>query len=321
MRNRIVYIGILCTLLAVTYGCKKNFPQDLDAFSLDMNFTQQEYTPTLGRNTVYQGNFNAGESSLPLSFRISAVRTFDGKEAPELSKLFPVSIWKERYTGEEKSIEEIRAKRDTVMRPLWEIGERSGTFTMWSTANSNILKVAPDSGYVFDVEVASSGGRRYFRNLKLKPTREEAYSSNFFVYNLLGAETRNILFGAQVWFNRVGEGNSITFKMLNPDLTPISMDKWNTTDWDNLVHGFNKRFSADKSSVTYDVEYPIPLVPTINTKYNNGEQTSVLFTFDRIGFGGLRQQNSLAFPFSIHQPGAWEVVIYFSEEAPLFEND
>ncbi len=323
MKKRTIYLLFVCISIAMAYSCKKLLPQDLDAFSLDMNFTQQEYSPVLGRNTVYQGNFNSGESSLPLSFRISSVRTFDGKEAPELLKLFPVSIWTGRYTGEEKSLEEIRAKRDTVMRPLWEIGEHSGNFTMWETANSSILKVFPDSGYVFDVEVESSGGRRYFRNLKLKPFLEQPYALNGFMTfgGILGAETRTPLRGINVWFNRVGDGSSITFKMLDPDLTPIPLNKFNTTDWANLVHGFNGRFASDFSSVTYDVEYPIPLVPTVATKYTLDGDAFVLFSFDRIGYGGLRLNYAIGIPFNIYQRGAWEVVIYFNDEAPLFEND
>ncbi|NGM62161.1 DUF5007 domain-containing protein [Sphingobacterium sp. SGG-5] len=322
--KRILYLLLVCISVALAYSCKKNFPQDLNAFSLDMNFTQKEYQPTLGRSTVYQGNFNSGESSLPLSFRISAVRTFDGKPAPELLKLFPVSIWTGRYTGEEKSLEEIRAKRDTVMRPLWEIGEHSGTLTMWETANSNILKVFPDSGYVFDVEVQSSGGRRYFRDLKLKPQIEEPYSLNGLIISggMLGEETRTPLEGRiNVWFNRVGDGSSITFKVLRPDLTPIPLNKFNTTDWENMLHGFNMRFAPDYSSVTYDVEYPIPLVSTIPTKYTANGNAYALFTFDRISYGGIRSDYGIGFPFSIYQRGDWEVIFYFYDEAPLFEND
>lgn len=322
MKRKYVIIIWMAAIILLGYGCKKNFPQDLTAFSLDMNFTSTEYQPVLGRTTVFTGNFNHGNSSLPLTFRISGVSTFDGKAAPELLKLFPVPIWKERYTGEETSLAEIRAKRDTVMRPLWEIGEHSGTFTMWGTANSNILKVFPDSGYFFDVEVSSPGGRRYFRELKLVPQREEAYQGGIFVHNLLGDSTRtSLMAGVDVWFNRLGDGSSITFKMLDPDLNPISLNNFGNTQWDELVHGFNKRFAPDSSSVTYDVEYPMPLVSTIETKYTNEGMASARFAFDRIGFGGLRSSYSLTFPFRIYERGDWEVIIYFNREAPLFTND
>lgn len=313
---------VFAAILGLSYSCKDNFPNDYSAFSLDMNFTQKVYSPVLGRNTVFEGNFNSGESTKPLTFRISAVRTFEGKAAPELLKPFPVTIWKERYTGKEKSLEEIRSKRDTVHRTLWEIGQHSGTFTMWEAARSNILKALPDSGYYFDVEVSSSGGRRYFTDLILRPEKEEPYTSeSLHIDNILGDSTRLPLFNVAVWFNKTGEGSSLSFKMLNPDLSPISLNNFATTDWNNLVHGFNKTFTEDSTRVTYDVEYPIPLVPSIPTKYTNGSQAQVEFSYDRIGADGTRSEQKLSFPFSIYERGDWEVTIYFVEEAPLFKND
>jgi len=320
---RVLGIGFLVLAsLLVIISCRKNFPEDRDSFSLDMGFTAKEYSPVLGRNTVYNQNFNSGNSSLPLSFRITAIRDFEGKPAPELLKTFPVTIWKERYTGKEQSLAEIRAKRDTVMRPLWEIGEHNGSFTMWQAARSHIVKAFPDSGYVFDVEVSSSGGRRYFKNLKLRPLPEESFSRSIIFHNLLGDSTRTkIVSGINLWFNKVGNGNTLTFKMLDPQLRPISLAKFNTTKWDDLVHGFNKRFAKDSSSVTYDVAYPIPLVNSVASKYTNKGEASVNFTFQRIGYGGFRLDYLFGFSFKIYEPGDWEVIAYFSNEAPLFTND
>ncbi len=323
-RNYIAFL-LLLWMISVIYSCKKNFPQDIDAFNLDMNFTIDYYAPVLGRNTLYASNFNHASSSLPLSFRISAVRTFEGKPAPELLKLFPVSAWKERYTGEESTLAEIQAKRDTVLKPLWEIGQHSGSFTMWQAANSSILKVYPDSCYFFDVEVSSSGGRRYFRDLKLVPHLEQPFSSDIIGMSLLGEETKTYLTRGkvQVWFNKVGDGSTITFKMLNPDLTAIPLNKFASTDWDLLVHGFNRRFAADFSSVTYDVAYPIPLVGSIDTKYVRAGSGNALvkFTYDLIGLNGYREPYGMQIPFRIYEKGDWEVIIYFSQEAPLFTND
>lgn len=325
MNRKHIYLLAVGITLLFSYSCKDNFPKDLLAFSLDMNFTTTEYTPIVGRSTVYNGNFNHGESSLPLSFRISSVRTFDGKEAPELLKLFPVSIWKSIYTGEEKSLEEIKQKRDTVMRPLWEIGEHSGNFTMWEASRSNILKVFPDSGYFFDVEVSSSGGRRYFKDLKLVPQMEEPVEfqspSRLLI---LGDSTRTYMGqnDVDIWFNKVGEGSSISFKFLDPDLNFIPVTAFNTTKWDELLHGFNRKFSMDNSSVSYDVEYPIPLVPQIKTKYiNSTGEALVEFSYERLTYGGNRQLNVLTFPFRIYEKGDWEVIVYFNKEAPLFSND
>jgi len=320
--NAFVLFGLLLTSLSFTISCKRNFPEEREAFSLDMDFTSKAYFPVLGRNTVYNQNFNNGNSSLPLSYRITEVRDYEGKPALELLKLFPVTRWVERYTGMEQSLAEIRAKRDTVMSPLWEIGEHNGSFTMWEAARSHIVKAFPDSGYVFDVEVSSSGGRRYFKNLKLRPLPEQSSSLSPIKYNLLGDSTRTQMSsGINVWFNKVGNGSTLTFKMLDPKLNPISLGKFNTTKWDDLVHGFNKRFSKDSSSITYDVAYPIPLVKSVVSKYTEKGEASVPFTFERLSFGGYRLNYMLGLLFTIYEPGDWEVIIYFSEEAPLFTND
>ncbi|MGJ1447613.1 DUF5007 domain-containing protein [Sphingobacterium spiritivorum] len=324
-------IAIVILSAIVCIGCKKNFPEDLDAFSLDMNFTSTEYKPVLGRTTYFSGNFNPGQTTLPLTFRISAVRTHEGKAAPELQKLFPVSVWKDRYTGEETSLEQINAKRETVMRPLWEIGEHSGNFIMHSYANSNILKTFPDSGYLFDVEVSSNGGKRFFRDMKLMPEKERSYEpyndngsvSPMFMTGVRGDSTRTLMAGSdiKVWFNKVGEGNSLTFKFLDPDLKPIKLSRFNTTKWEDLVHGFNMTFASDSSSVRYDVAYPIPLVPTIKTKYNNGALAQCMFSYNRTAFGGMREISIIGMNYTILEKGDWEMIYYFSNEAPLFDND
>lgn len=312
----LIALGIL-----IAIGCKRNFPEDLSAFSLDMDFRIKEYRPILGRNTSYVQNFNEGNSSKPLTFRISSIRDVDGKIAYEFLKPFPVLSWKENYTGEEKSLAEINAKRDTLMRPLWEIGKHNGGFTMWEAARSNVVKSFPDSGYYFDVEVSSSGGRRYFKDLRLIPYPEDPYSIGHLGINLLGDSTRTVLRGFKIWCNKVGEGNSITFKALDPQLKPISWAKFNKTDWEGLLHGFNRRFTKDSSAVTYDVAYPIPLVETIRTKYVIGSLARSTFSYDRLVFGGLRVRSDLLLLYQIYEPGDWEIIIYFSDEAPLFTND
>lgn len=327
MNQKYIQLMFLAVVLLLS-GCKKNFPSDLDAFSLDMNFTQTEFKPILGQTTQFQDIFNAGESTLPLSFRISAVRTFEGKEAPELLKLFPVSIWKQPYTGTEKSLAEIQAKRDTVMRPLWEIAQHSGNLTMHGTSNSTVLKSYPDSGYYFDVEVSSNGGSRFFKNMLLTPLKEQPYAPFVesgilrptITMNLLGDSTRTPV-QPQIWFYKKGEGSSLSFKFLGPDLQPIKLSRFNNTDWDRLVHGFNKTFDKDSTSVRYDVAYPIPLVPTLATEWTSGGRASTSFTFTRIAFGGIREFSGVRFDFNIYEKGDWEIIFFFPDEAPLFDND
>jgi hypothetical protein len=309
---------MLSTTLLSLQSCVKDFvPSEKAAFSLDMAFTQTEFRPILGRN--YDANFfNDDLSSRPLTFRILNMRAFDGSEAPVL-------IWKEAYTGLETSLEEIDAKREIVNRPLWEIGLHSGSFSMWNVASSDFIRTEPDSCYVFDVEVSNSGGKRYFRDFKLKPQKEDPSTAYFnLMPNVVGDSTRQAIFDSEFWLNRVGDGNSITFKFLDPKLQPIKLSKFNgmtKEDWKYLVHGFNPRFAADSTSVTYDVAYPIPLVPTMTTRYNMGSVATSTFRYNRIAFGGDRITATLNLAYTIHQKGDWEIIVYFPTEAPLFDND
>lgn len=316
---------MLSTALLGLQSCVKEFvPSEKAAFSLDMAFTETEFRPILGRNSDII-SFNDDLSSRPLTFRILNIRAYDGSPAPELQKPFPVEVWKKPYTGSETSLEEITAKRDIVNRPLWEIGLHSGTLTMWNVASSDFVRTEPDSCYVFDVEVSNSGGRKYFKDFKLKPQKEIPATAYFGrTENVVGDSTRQPILDSRYWVNRTGNGNSITFKFLDSQLNPIKLSRFNgmtTADWKHLVHGFNSRFAADSSSVTYDVAYPVPLVSTLNTRYNNGALAVSTFKYSRVAFGGSRITSSLDLFYTIYQKGDWEVIVYFPTEAPLFDND
>jgi hypothetical protein len=321
----------------VQTGCVKNYlPSDRDAFSLDMNFTQQNYRPILGRNTLFQGVFSDINSTKPLTFQIVNVRTFDGKEAPELLKLFPVKVWKQAYTGAETSVAEIESKREIQNRPLFEIREHSGDFLMWQSASSLILKPAPDSGYLFDVYVSNSGGSKVFKDFRLMPYRERESEPNnadlvtgnassdvlhpMLMTNMIGDSSNVNLSTNDVditMFKRSTNANTLTIRFLDPQNNPIDPARFDLTDWANLVHGFNMQKTA--TYVKYDVAYPIPLAQQV-TKYTNisGNAARLYFAYDRLGSGGYRIVSEMMFDFQIYAPGEWEIVISFTEEAPKF---
>ena len=332
---------ILLALIAITLSfgaCKKLLPTDKDAFNPEAGFTQTVYQPVLGRTTVMSNNFNSQNSSLPLNFKIVSIRNSDGISAPELLKSFPVSVWKKAYDGSEKTLAEIEAKRTIEQHPLFEIRQHSGELIMWSEATSNIVKSIPDSGYVFDVEVSNTGGRKYYNGLKLQPFKERAYEPNqfdpitgtstggtiypSFVGNITGEATSAKLGSTDIniSFYKKGDGNSLTFKFLDTLFKPIDPAKFKLTNWEKLVHGFNMKKTA--TEVTYDVAYPIPCVK-IPTPYTTGDgrQASVTFAYDRLGFGGFREVATLMFNFAIYQKGDWEVVIWFKTDNPKFVND
>ncbi|KIA93439.1 hypothetical protein OC25_13510 [Pedobacter kyungheensis] len=341
MMKNIQYIFKVCLTLMiggiVISSCRKNLPDERLSIANDSQYTQYLYQPVLGRNTLFANNFQYGNSSRPLDFKIVNMRTFNGEPAPELTTNYPVTVWKTAYDGTEKSIAEIEAKRTTENHPLFEVRPHSGEFLMWAAANSNMVKAQPDSGYVFDVEMSNSGGRKYYQNFRLRPLRERPYepsnldpitgqgtsvSVNPTSLNITGmrGQPLNTRDDVQVLFKKAGNGNSITFKFVDTLSNPIDPNKFAATDWANLVHGFN--MVKDATKVKYEVAYPIPC-SAYPTKYTtlSGDQARVVFRFNRQSFGNVLQQCFLAFNFNIYQKGDWEITFWFKRDKPKFDND
>ncbi|WP_421940408.1 DUF5007 domain-containing protein [Pedobacter sp.] len=332
-------IGLLFFSIVLITACKKNIPDERLSLGSDSQFTIKVYQPTLGRNTLFSDNFYVGSSSVPLDFKIVNMRRFTGEPAPELTEYFPVQVWKTAYDGTEKSLAEIEAKRKIENHQLFEIREHSGQFLMWSRANSNFVKAQADSGYVFDVEVSNSGGRKYFKDMKLRPFKERPYEpSNLnpltgqaintgvfpsYMENIRGEKTGRYLspFDIEVQFKKNNApGNSISFKFLDTLQQVIDPNKFAVTDWPNLVHGFNMVKNSD--SVKFDVAYPIPLA-AYPTKYtiSTGQQARSMFRYDRQGFGNIRESAMLGMNFNIFEPGNWTIIFWFKTERPKFTND
>lgn len=336
--NKYILILFLSPLLAIILfsSCKKNLPDERLSISNDSRYTQYLYEPVLGRATLFANVFQYGNSSRPLDFKIVNMRTFTNEDAPELTKNYPVLVWRQAYDGTEKSVAEIDAKRATENHPLFEIRPHSGEFMMWPEADSRTVKAQPDSGYVFDVEMSNSGGRKYYQNFRLRPLRERSYepspldpitgqgtsvSVNPSSVNIQG-ERGQPLSGrdVRVLFRKTGKGNSLTFKFIDSLSNPIDPNKFATTDWGNLVHGFN--MVKNDTEVKYEVAYPVPCTSR-PTKYttSSGSQARVVFRFERLGFGNILQKNSLSFNFNIYEKGDWEITFWFVKDRPKFTND
>ncbi|MGF7230950.1 DUF5007 domain-containing protein [Arachidicoccus sp.] len=340
--NKRILIGftVVFALSLGVFSCVKNYlPSSKDAIGNNARFITTTYTPILGRNTLMTNNFEPGNSTQPLTFSIMNIRKSNGDPATELTDVFPVQVWKTAYTGLETSIAQIDSERTIEYHHLFEIRDHSGEFLMWSSARSSFVATQPDSGYVFDVEVSNSGGKEYFRNLKLKPLVEQPYvPSNLdpitgqatradvnpsFANGIIGEHTDLPLSSGDisVFFYKVGEGNTLTFKFLDTLYHPIDPHKFNATDWQHLVHGFNMRMTD--SSVTYDVAYPIPLVKGLKTNYTDasGNYAYTRFMYSRIGFGGGVQTASLGFYFQLYEKGDWQIIFQFKKDNPKFENE
>lgn len=339
--RRAYYLWVIMVMALIsvsTFSCKKYLPVDREEVGTDSRFTQDIYEPVLGRNNLFSDNFYKGSTSYPATFKIINPRRFDGEAAPELLDTFPVTVWKEAYTGMEKSLDEIEAKRDTEYHALWEIRPHSGQFEMWAKATSNFVRTQPDSGYIFDVEMSNSGGRRYFRGLKLRPYRERPYEpSNLnpitgqatgvgvfpsIIINMQGAETGRYLYNGDinVIFHRRGDGNKLTFMFMDTLFHPMNPDHFNLTNWSTLVHGFN--MVKTDTSVSYDVAYPIPLTER-ETAYTtqDGKRAHIDFSYDRLGFGHIREVAHMMLDFSIYEPGDWLIMFVFRNENPKFKDD
>lgn len=331
--------AVACTVAA----CKKYLPEERETVGADSQFITDTYQPILGRTTFFTANFFKGSTTYPSTFKIVNPRHRNGDAAPELTDVLPVKVWKKAYDGTERSIEEIEAKRELQYRPVFEISPHSGDFIMWAAAHSSFIKPLPDSGYLFDVELSNSGGRRYYRNLKLMPFREKPYEpSNYdaisgqplsngvfpsVVSSVKGASTDRYLGASDidVYIRKINEpnttsSNTITFKFLDTLYQPIDPSLFATTNWQGLIHGFDMQMS--ETEVKYKVAFPIPLAE-VKTPYttSDGKRAKVRFTYSRLGFGGFREDAELGLDFAIYEPGDWEIVFAFKKDNPKFDND
>lgn len=345
MKNKYIAIRhlLMLPLSLLVNSCVGEFlPDKLDAFDKDATFSQTTYRPTLGRTTVFTDNFNAGNSTQPLTFTLLNVRHADGTPAPELTTAYPVKIWKEPYLGTEKSLEEIENKRTTEYMPLLQVRKHSGEVIMMAEATSSLVKIAPDEGYLFDVKAENSGGYKEFADLQLIPTREMEYEPNnmdaetgivtedyvhpLSVNNMFKVGNNQRLLttnDVQVWFRRNRElpasPTTLTIRFLGQDMTPINPAKFAKTNWSGLLHGFNMQMTDEY--VRYEVAYPIPLVNIISDYTDKtGEKQHLSFSFDRIVRNNTRLTASMSFDFAIYKEGNWEIDFVFTGGTPDFED-
>lgn len=338
-----IFFSLLLFGSIVFTSCKSLIPDSIDALGDDVNYTIREFSPILGRKTLYENASNVGNTStLPLEFTLINVRTEDGMPATELLDKFPVKVWKKSYTGEERSIEEIEAKREIQYRSILEIGKNNGDIIMWNYGTSDWIRTQPQTCYLFDVEITNSGGRRYVRDLKLKPYKQRPYepsqydlvtglASNEALYPsqaslMFGEETGSYLFGGDIQvfvfkdkFN-TKPGGSLTISAVDSLNNSIDIEKFKDTNWEEMIHGFNHEFKDKK--VTYSVAYPIPLVQ-YPTKYttSDGSQAKIELRYNRMGFGDILYEAVLGFNFAIYEEGHWEIQFRFRRESPKFDNE
>lgn len=350
-------VGIILVLSA----CKKiyDLPEDKDYLSNDANYSVSIVRGIIGRTTLFSSIFNGDNSNYPIKFQITNVKNLSGTASDALTKVKKVLVWQNAYTGFEKSLAEINAKRVLEDHPIFEV-RSSGEFILWSSSkNEDLLKPLPDSLYTFNVKISNGGGERTLGPIRFIPIRERAYEPSYQINqntgealkevngqvkrlipatltNMRGAATGRNLVREQigpplvqdvwVYFKRVGNGSSLTFKFMNKDSLAIDPKKFNGTKWTEIVHGFDDNGQPGPvfttTSVRYNLAYPIPLTK-LSTKYTtiDGSQAVVNFSYNRIGFGGLREVGAMGLNFNIFQEGDWEIIFFFHNETPKFEDE
>jgi hypothetical protein len=348
MKQTTQLFSILAAAGILTFqGCVK-LPADVDFISPAANYTQTLFEPVLGRTTLLPTDptiniFNPDNSTTPLTFKIMNMRDASGTTVDIFNKTFPVQVWKEAYTGLETTRAEVDKKRAIEQHHLFEVREHSGQFVMWAPTDLqylNAIKVQPDSGYRFDVEVSNSGGSKMIRNLQLKPMRVQPYEPNvidpvtgnsygalvpYIVSNVKNFNDQSYLgnFDVIMVFSKdpKSTGNSLSFEFRDSSYNTIDPKKFNETKWEELVHHFGPaKFTAQ--AVTYDVAYPIPLALR-QTKYTDvlGQRAIASFKYGRIANGASRVTATVETRFAIHEPGDWKVVFWFWKGNPDFRDN
>ncbi|MCC8408094.1 DUF5007 domain-containing protein [Mucilaginibacter sp. UR6-1] len=351
---------LLLTLITMS-SCKKIFdlPDEKDYLSSNVNYNNKIFDPILGRNTV-MGGFNGDNSTQPIKFEIINPRYGDGRPVTDLFQVKPTYVWTKAYTGLEKSIEEIEAKRKLEDHPLFEV-RQSGEFIMWASTNNDLITPRsadstnfPQDTRYFDVKITNTGGTTTIRDLQVRPFRERPYepSDDFNIYSggpaphpkspynpnsrnyirpfldgVIGAQTEEPLRSNDdykdvvVYIRPFTGGNGNSIRFKFLDKDSVAI---NPTKFNETKWDrIVHGFNMEKTNeyVQYTVAYPIPLVEVPTNYAPGGSRDHAEFSYSRIGFGGGRAIAKFGIDFAIYKKGDWEVVFHFTKENPKFEDE
>ena len=356
-KNRLIFF---LSAIAAFSSCKKVFdlPEEKDYLSPNLNYSNKVLEPIIGR-TQMMSTLNSDNSTLPLTFEIQNARFGDGRPVTDLFQVRPVYVWTQQYTGLEKSLEEIEAKRKLEEHPLFEV-RSSGQFILWdASTNELIAPRAADSTHLpqntryFDLKVSNSGGSVLIKDFELRPWRERPYEpSNDLNYytggpapdprfknnpkfrdyirpylnNVIGQNTNKNLVSNDdlkdvvVYIRPFEGGNGHKLRIKVLDKDSVAIDPAKF----NLTK-WNEMlhgFNMEKTNeyVQYDVAYPIP-VANIPTFYSNGSRARIKLEYSRFGFGGIVTDANFGIDFAIYRQGDWEVVFRFVNDNPKFEDE
>lgn len=344
MNPQVYKYAIIGLLTMMATSCYKSLlPKEKEHFSNNASFDGDLYAANFGRTNVFYGKFNPDYSTQPLTFELQNIAGPNGQPVPALREEIDTWQWKTYYSGTEKSVEEINAKRIQVKRPVLDIKPNSGDLVFWATDTS---KLKPGT-YTFDIFVKNNGGQKTFQKRKLQLARPRPYEPyEFDDFTGLrkpldkGGVIHPTVIGVQdklnnfitsdnvtVYFRKTGTAkNSLSIKFFDADSAAIRLPAFNITKWDSLVYrsntiqqmvpfAFNRKMTQDSTVVTWDITNPFPVLADVGIN----EQAAIGFLYERVSYG-QRTQAVLGLTFSIFEAGSWEVIFKFKVN-PKFAND
>ena len=358
IKKEFIYLLFAITILG---SCSKayNLPVEKDYMSSNINFNNKIFEPILGRYSM-MGSFNADNSTSPLTFKIVNARYGDGSPMTDIFQKLPTLVWTSAYTGLEKSVAEIEAKRKLEDHPLFEI-RPSGEFVMWASS-TNVLVTPrsvdstnyPQDTRYFDLKIINTGGQTLIKDFQVRPWRERPHepSNDMNLYSggiapnpidLLNSMNRDYIRPGLRNVVGVATGNNLVSNDNQKDVVvymrpftggnghSLRFKVLNTDSVAISPASFNETnwemlvhgFNMQKTEeyVQYDVAYPIPLVEIQTLYAPGGSQAHAELKYSRIGFGGGRVMASMWLDFAIYKPGDWEIVFHFKNDNPKFENE
>lgn len=355
------YNWIMCFIAGIVLlsSCKKifEFPEEKEYLSPDLNYKDKLLQPILGR-TQLLGSLNSANSTLPLQFEIVNARFGDGRPVTDLFQTRPTWVWTAPYTGTEKSLEEINAKRKREDHPLFEV-RSSGQFILWGSSSNELVAPRatdstnfPQNSRYFDLKIKNSGGvmmikdfeLRLFRERPYEPSNDMNYYTGKFAFtdeinkkginyltaninNVLGVKTKIALVNNSTKKDLVvyirpftgGNGHNLRIKVLDKDSVAINPNRFADTKWTTMLHAFNMQ--KTDGYVQYDVAYPIPLANIVTPFSASGNRATTRIEYSRLGSAGVRQFSSFGIDFALFKEGDWEIVFHFKNDNPKFEDD
>ncbi|WP_053058343.1 DUF5007 domain-containing protein [Pedobacter sp. BMA] len=342
-------------------GCKKlyNFPDEKDYLSNNVNFSNKILEPIIGRNNLI-GGFNGDNSTQPITFEIVNPRWGDGRVVTDIFQKVPTYVWTAPYTGLEKSLAEIEAKRKIESHQLFEM-RPSGEFILWGSSTNQLVSPRPTDSTnfaqdtrFFDVKVKNSGGERLIRDFQIRPWRERPYEPSNdinlysglpapdpkfpldktlrdyirpFLTNVIGETSNQALVSNDdkkdvvVYIRPFSGGNGHSLRIKVLNKDLVEI---NPAFFNETVWDkmiHGFNFQKTDKYVQYDVAYPIPLVEIPTSYATGGSRARVNLSYSRGAFGGGRTVANFGIDFAIYKAGDWEIVFHFKTENPKFASE